>query len=704
MKKSKLQYIIITTLFFVLNITNTYFLTTKGLNRYIVPFEHTIIGTITAIIGNFSFLLFIFVITKIIFRKDKHQKWGLVGVTFLLNLLIFVLGIFNLYYGTSFTKSSFDIFNNPAGGIAIGMFSEIFYEFLNYYRFLVFIPFVVILVLAILFNKIEEDSHLLKNIKIKTSTIIMSILLFFIAFTSYTIQIKSHSVQIDSMTSTFGVQNMGVYPYYIANFIGGDKDLITKESLNIKSDNDLIDNYQSINKNKDTYINPIDNKTYGKEVTSDQLASNLYIADELNYQNTLTGLFEDKNLVLVQLESINQFLIELDPILNDRMPFLKALLKESFVFKNLYANVGMGVSSDAEVSVLTGLYPEGSSTLYWNVDKNNYQFDTIPKYFNNKGYKTQAIHGDKGHFYNRDNVYLKDNLIGFSEDYHDITHFDEDLIKNGYEILPGVVHKSPWVSDIYLADMLYDHSKQYDKFMLFPLLMMPHVPFEFNPINIDRPSYDIWLAGKNKINKRTEKFINYADYLDLFFKRMFLDEFDNIRTLEDTVFIFYGDHGSTIKNGDLSTLYNKRLTVEEEREILHKTLTFIYAPGTSEVNVDGYTIKEGLLKGSQNLVRDQIDLHRTIVDLFNLNNNDDYLFGTHGLSNEPGFALENRVFDLIFDNEFGEKEMMNLKEYNKYYKKNKDTKEMDLVDYVLRFKRLNDLLYKDDEIISIIKG
>lgn len=218
---------------------------------------------------------------------------------------------------------------------------------------------------------------------------------------------------------------MGVYPFYLSNFITGDINVTSKKKLGIKSNEDLITKYQSINTNKDSYINPIDNKEYSKTITEDILLPSKYlqIDDSLNYQNTLTGLLEDYNLILVHLESLNQFLVELDLIFDERMTFLKSLFEESFVFENFYTNVGMGVSADAEVSVLAGLYPNGSSSLYWDIEKTTYNFDTIPKYFNQKGYATQAIHGDKAHFYNRENAYLKDNVIGFNKEYYDITYF-----------------------------------------------------------------------------------------------------------------------------------------------------------------------------------------------------------------------------------------------------------------------------------------
>ena len=62
-----------------------------------------------------------------------------------------------------------------------------------------------------------------------------------------------------------------------------------------------------------------------------------------------------------------------------------------------------------------------------------------------------------------------------------------------------------------------------------------------------------------------------------------------------------------------------------------------------------YQIRKGLLTGTQDLVRSQIDLYRTIIELFDLPVNNDMYFGVHGMSTEPTFALDNRLTDVVTD-------------------------------------------------------
>jgi hypothetical protein len=48
------------------------------------------------------------------------------------------------------------------------------------------------------------------------------------------------------------------------------------------------------------------------------------------------------------------------------------------------------------------------------------------------------------------------------------------------------------------------------------------------------------------------------------------------------------------------------------------------------------------------LVRSQVDLYRTIVELFGVSSSQ-YYYGVNGLSNENTFSIDTRTFDIITD-------------------------------------------------------
>lgn len=678
-------YLTFIVLFFFLNIVNTFFLTIQELNRYIAPFRHTVLGEMNAFVGNFSVLFLIIVILFSIFKTAKSRMKALIFTSLALNFLIYLLGIFNLYFGTAFSMPARTIFYNPAGGFALGTLIEVLLELILYWRIVVFLPTIVLTVIYFLSNRnILKRMRFQFKIKHMVVSILAIALSLFVSATNYT-RLFYRNLPLNSVKSTFAIQNYGVYPYYLGQFIGWQFDMELEELLEIKNDADLAEAFQYYNRNQSSYVSYFDGQTYSNRLTTSQAVDNLFVDSSLTQDDQLHGIFEGKNLVLVQVESLNQFLLQV-PEVREKFVFLNNLFEQSFVLNEFYNNVGMGVSSDAEFSVLTGLYPKGEETIYWEYNNTPYELNTLVKYFNQQNYFTQAIHGDVETFYNRNRVY--DLMLGF-DDYYSI----EDFIADGYDTSQGFIynqtqelfHLSPWVSDYYLADKTIEHAQASTQpFLLFPITMMPHTPFDFNPLGMRTDLYSQELV--EQLTTLTLKYINYASYYDETLKRFFFDEYNNNKVLEDTVYIFYSDHGSGIKNGDLDILFGEALPVTQVRRILQQGVAFIYAPGDEMVSYGNYQLNKGLLTGEQNLVRSQVDMYRTIVELFNLPVGQDSYFGAHLLSQEKTFALDNRLMDVILDGY-----MYSMRNRTNTFPIEYEV-DPEVFEYILRFKQLSDLL------------
>lgn len=693
--------------YFIGNIINTYFLTTQLLNRYISPFRHTFIGELNAILGNFAILLLFVVVINLIFRKVKSKMIALTSVTLVLNLFIFALGFFTLFYGTAFATNALDIFKNPAEGISHGMFTVVLHEIFIYFRILVFVPFVALLIITRLYYKEARitNTNEVNNFKLKPSLTftLLFVITMFISTYSFQSRFKKSDLPLGSTVSTFAVQNYGVYPFYTANLFGIDFDVTSRSSMDLDEDQELLKAFDRYNKNKTSYQNIIDSKYYSNELYYNQ-TNNLEIST-LNSGDLVNGIFKGKNLVLVHLESINSFLFELEET-RARMPFVNELLKESYHFNNYYTSVGMGVSSDAEITVLTGLYPNGHSTLYWDYNDLNFEFDTLPKLFGKKDYQTMGIHGDYEKFYNRDVAYP--NFLGFNEPYQSLEKFAEDANMTLKEfqnhlITEGVSgHKSPWVSDLELSRFVTDSITKYNNqnlgYFMFNVHTMPHTPFQFNPYkDTPRVEYDKW---DNKISSLTRNYIDYVDYFDETVKKLFIDDEGNNITDTNTVYVFYSDHGSSLKNGDLNILFDKGLHLMEERMKLQQVTAFIYAPSD---DLNESNINKGIIKGVQPLVRGHVDLYRTIVDLFDLYTESNFYFGVNGLSDEPTFVIDNRIQDLIVDNPSKNNSyIVSLRNRKNIFPLN-TTIDHELLNDIIYFKELSDLLLNDVETYKTLK-
>ncbi|HHT39603.1 MAG: sulfatase-like hydrolase/transferase [Acholeplasmataceae bacterium] len=678
-------------LFYLLNIFNTYFITSTFLNRYLISFNRSFVMEVNSFIGNFAVLTILLFLGFLIIRKEKGRYKYMVVLTFLFNVIIFLLGLFTKYYQTVFSPSNMDVFKNPATKLTTSIIIESFKELFVYWRIVVFIPFISLVVIYLIFTKsikkAKSDANevvVFNTIPLNLSLLIGGMLLSALSILYTNIKINKNW-EIDAEKPLYAVQNGGVYNYYFSELFH----FATKE------EEVSLDYYDEYNKNKESYLNYY-GETYSNTLKLSE-ANNLVVDDSLKQEN-LNGIFKDKNLVLVHIESLNHFLLQEDGLLgSDYLETLKALLKESYLFDNFYTNVGVGNSSDAEFAVLTGIHPKGDSTIYWDYQKTEYLFPALPKLFGND-YQKISLHGDVAGFYNRVPVHRE--MLGFDDYYY----YDENEAYysgtfNGYyyfqELNDKTDEASPWVSDISLLDWTLEMYQEEEKNFLYPIMIQPHVPYLYYN---DEPYFD---KQQLKVDTVTLRYLNYQSYFEAYFKKFI----EISKKMSNTVYLFYSDHGSGIPYKDLLTISNKSKEelsyIEYEKEML-RTLAFLYVPG-EEVNEDGINV--GLFKGKQPLVRSQVDLYRTVIELFDLET-DYYYFGVNGLSKEKTFSIDTRTFSLVTDEYYlvGKRmnDLKNFSEDNIYpYKETFENDPLKFFKYLMRYKYRMDYALKYNLFIEL---
>ncbi len=642
MKKETKVSIIVVVLFYLLNIFNTYFVTTAVLNRYLIAFKRSPMIELNSIMGNIAALTILLFIGLLIFKTKKSRLLYIVWITFGLNVGIFAVGIFTKYYQTMFSIYEMTLFYNPALDLAGSIFVEALREIFVYYRILVFIPTIV---MAAMYLKIKATHKLDKKSFVQKNTLkygpmlpVMILIMGFILSLT-TLGVVKVSMEskwpISAERPLYGVQSAGLYNFYLGEFIGIN---LLEKSTDEAIDHELFIEY---NRNTENYTN-LYGQTYSRTLDIAD-APTVNIDEGLLQGHTLNGIFKDKNIVVVHIETFNHFLLETDnPYFdNDYYGNLKALMNESYVLDNFYTNVGLGNSADAEFSVMTGLYPRGDTTIYWNYNETPYVFDALPKLFDN--YKKTSLHADVPIFYNRQNVH--ENMFEFDEyiyyDAEDKNPSNKNAVKRFPDHLEKTDEKSPWISDLSLLDWTIIEAEKAvganSQYFLYPIMIQPHTPYLYDP-NLDTPQF---TSDTLSIDQTALKFLNYETYTDAFYEKFF----EVAKTLKDTVYIFYGDHGSGISKVDLETILDRELTQLEYRTEMLKTTAFIYAPDDTDT---ASMVPKGLIKGRQSLVRSQVDLYRTIVELFGVSTNQFY-YGVNALSNESTFTIDTRTFDIITD-------------------------------------------------------
>ncbi|MBL2468676.1 hypothetical protein ELJ42_30300, partial [Klebsiella pneumoniae] len=71
----------------------------------------------------------------------------------------------------------------------------------------------------------------------------------------------------------------------------------------------------------------------------------------------LFGAAKGKNVILISMESTQNFVINKKINGKEITPFLNEFIKDSFYFDNFYHQTGQGKTSDAEFIVENSLYP-----------------------------------------------------------------------------------------------------------------------------------------------------------------------------------------------------------------------------------------------------------------------------------------------------------------------------------------------------------
>lgn len=365
-----------------------------------------------------------------------------------------------------------------------------------------------------------------------------------------------------------------------------------------------------------------------------------------------------KNIIYVQFESTNHLFSSKDNIFTntDYLPYLRSLLKESYVLDNFYSNAGVGNSADGTLTVSTGLIPTGNrvsskelkrtkSEIQFSLprlltDFNNYIFEPNNLEFYHYNHFFENSLGYQNRYYFTDNKKYKDdnkfNVFNFKE----IKNLDgTNIIKPTLNLFNTDV-----INDQILPSLIYniitnnkDVNKKEKNFFHLNLCL-PHAPFNYYKNKVEIKNNNI-----NKLSTEGRNYLNAAIDFDNVIK-----EFIKLgNKLKDTMFVFYSDHPHTgLNKNDLEIYYNKKLTWLEYVKLRQKILAFIYIPDKN--NNTNSDIPKGILKGVNNNIRSHIDIYATMLELFAKNKPYHY-FGTNIFTDEKTYNLDPRNMLLITD-------------------------------------------------------
>lgn len=162
------------------------------------------------------------------------------------------------------------------------------------------------------------------------------------------------------------------------------------------------------------------------------LLEEIYNINEENYSTKYTGKFKDNNLILLQLEGLDSWL------LNEKdTPNLYNMMQNSINFTNHYSYYnGGGSTFNSEFAVNTGfITPLSYTQNAYSFNKNDFTY-SLANLFKNAGYEVNAFHMNTKEYYSRgtnyknwgyDNYYGLKDLNTYTDDSYTL---DRELLLN----------------------------------------------------------------------------------------------------------------------------------------------------------------------------------------------------------------------------------------------------------------------------------
>ena len=296
----------------------------------------------------------------------------------------------------------------------------------------------------------------------------------------------------DPFNKDMQVKKSTIYGYHISDI---ENTINIKKQAKYTTKEALLDDYDELKEEYD--------EKYGKT----------------NYD--LQGIAKGKNVIILQLESIQNFVINKEINGKEITPNLNKFINENIEISNMFMQ-SYSSTADSEFSTVTSLYPMENGMSYSRYYTNAY--DDIFTMFDNAGYTTSYMHGNYGFFWNRENVYKTFGVenIELKDSFADIS---ENIM--GY------------LSDELLYTQAVEKLKSYDMpFVSYIVSASSHTSFSLDgledrsKVNIDVGKYKDTFFG-NYLEA-----VNYADYAF----GIFIDKLKEANLYDDTVILLFGDH------------------------------------------------------------------------------------------------------------------------------------------------------------------
>ncbi len=552
------------------------------------------ISTIRVLISVISYSLFLSLIMSFVGKRMR----------FFLSCLILLAASFYAVFQLGFINyiGVYASFNNVSQLSAVESFTSDFVLSINEIYYTLFIPFIAGIVFYKLF--LYRDELTIREIKInkylKESIIKIvgtTVVLVIVNFCFYKTLVEDAFIskyEVSNLVDLYNypdesnsaVNNFGILTYGVRDF--RTKFFEVSKTVTVE----VLDDSAFYDEEREEYWNELialeEDETYS-------LIHNYLKNNSSNSNNDYTGIFEDKNVIFVFMESINEAIL-----MDEYYPNFSTLMDNGIYFENNYAPRNNCSTGNNEFATLTSLYVMTNNCTVNEYVDNVYPYSLF-NLFSNDGYTTTSMHNYNDTFYER---HTSMPNLGADE------YFGIEELEIPYEN-----NYIDWVSDFEFGEKameLTDFDSD-EPFMLWLTTVTAHSPYdessEYGDLYFD-------LFEDTDYSDDVKRYLSKVKVTDDMLG-VLLETLEDEGILEDTVIVALADHYPYgLSDEDIKMLTNNEKTANE----VDKVPFIIYNASISSEIVSDYTTYLNVLP--------------TVANLFDLDYKSEYYFGTDALDDK----------------------------------------------------------------------
>ena len=337
-----------------------------------------------------------------------------------------------------------------------------------------------------------------------------------------------------------------------------------------------------------------------------------YSKEEESYNTKYTGKYKDKNLIILQLEGTDNWLIT-----EEETPTLYNMMKDSINFTNHFSYYnGGGSTFNSEFAVNTGFITPLSYTQNAYTFNKNYFPYSLANLFKNEGYSVNAFHMNNSEYYSRGTNYKNwgyDNYYGLK----DLGTYKNDLYTLDRELILNETFNEKMFSE--------------EKFVDYIITYSGHLPFTtekgvckklitediLKEENIEELPNDYILPSKTE-EECARRQAKETDYM----VELLLNNLKEKNLIDNTIIVVFTDHYLyTLSDQTILEKYK-----DTNNNLINETPFFIWDNGNSKKKITSVT--------------SQLNILPTLINLFGLEYHPNYYIGYDALNpNYNGYVF-----------------------------------------------------------------